>query len=103
MIVETNTAYGFCLEANMRVLDLRSDEEEMYFTYELIKEEFLEWLTTKRVKPNSTPRKTAKYLEYRMYGIVLYNISSIQAGIQFGHAVVEYQQRTMGSGLDEVL
>lgn len=29
-------------------------------------------------------------LEYRMYGIVPYNISEIQKGIQFGHAVVEY-------------
>lgn len=29
-------------------------------------------------------------LEYRMYGLVPYNISEIQKGIQFGHAVVEY-------------
>jgi|GEM_PF-3537940 len=29
-------------------------------------------------------------LEYRMYGMVPYNISDIQKGIQFGHAVVEY-------------
>ena len=28
--------------------------------------------------------------EYRMYGLTLYNISEIQKGIQFGHAVVEY-------------
>lgn len=28
---------------------------------------------------------------YRMYGLVPYNISPIQQGIQFGHAVVEYQ------------
>jgi hypothetical protein len=27
---------------------------------------------------------------YRMYGMVPYNISPIQQGIQFGHAVVEY-------------
>lgn len=27
---------------------------------------------------------------YRMYGLVPYNISPIQQGIQFGHAVVEY-------------
>jgi len=31
-------------------------------------------------------------LELRMYGIVPYNISPIQQGIQFGHAVVEYSQ-----------
>jgi hypothetical protein len=29
-------------------------------------------------------------LEYRMFGMVPYNISEIQKGIQFGHAVVEY-------------
>lgn len=29
-------------------------------------------------------------LEYRMYGLVNYQLSGIQKGIQFGHAVVEY-------------
>ena len=31
-----------------------------------------------------------KRLEQRMYGLVPYNLSPIQQGIQFGHAVVEY-------------
>ncbi len=31
-----------------------------------------------------------KELKYRMYGFVPYNLSEIQKGIQFGHAVVEY-------------
>jgi hypothetical protein len=31
-----------------------------------------------------------KELRYRMYGLVPYNISPIQQGIQFGHGVVEY-------------
>lgn len=31
-------------------------------------------------------------LELRMYGLVPFNISPIQQGIQFGHAVVEYGQ-----------
>ena len=34
----------------------------------------------------------SKNLELRMYGLVPYNISPIQQGIQFGHAVVEYGQ-----------
>ena len=34
--------------------------------------------------------KIKSNLEYRMYGFVPYNISPIQQGIQFGHAVVEY-------------
>jgi hypothetical protein len=33
--------------------------------------------------------------ELRMYGLVPYNISPIQQGIQYGHAVVEYE-RTFG-------
>lgn len=32
-------------------------------------------------------------LELRMYGLVPYNISPIQQGIQYGHAVVEYAQK----------
>lgn len=28
--------------------------------------------------------------KYRMYGLVVYNLSPIQQGIQFGHGVVEY-------------
>jgi len=34
-----------------------------------------------------------KKKEYRMYGFVPYNISPIQQGIQFGHAVVEYANK----------
>lgn len=34
-----------------------------------------------------------KYLEYRMYGLVPYNISPIQQGIQFGHALQEYNNK----------
>jgi hypothetical protein len=36
---------------------------------------------------------TRANLELRMYGLVMYNISPIQQGIQFGHAVVEYAQK----------
>jgi hypothetical protein len=35
-------------------------------------------------------------LELRMYGLVPYNISPIQQGIQFGHAVVEYGRNCDG-------
>ena len=35
-------------------------------------------------------------LELRMYGLVPYNISPIQQGIQFGHAVVEYGRTCEG-------
>jgi len=35
---------------------------------------------------------------YRMYGLVPYNLSPIQQGIQFGHAVVEYTQANFSKG-----
>jgi hypothetical protein len=35
-------------------------------------------------------------LKYRMYGLVPYNLSEIQKGIQFGHAVVEYGRNVNG-------
>ena len=38
----------------------------------------------------------AEDLEWRMYGLVPYNLSPIQQGIQFAHAVVEYE-RMLGS------
>lgn len=37
-------------------------------------------------------------LELRMYGFVPYNISEIQKGIQFGHAVVEYALENFNAG-----
>lgn len=36
-------------------------------------------------------------IKYRMYGFVPYNISDIQKGIQFGHAVVEYAFQYSGT------
>lgn len=97
------TPYQWCLDANIRVLSLVSADEQWYYTERVTKEVFLDWLSRENVKPNSTPRKTAMYLEYRMYGIVPYNISPIQAGIQFGHAVVEYQQNTRGlDGIEDI-
>ena len=48
--------------------------------------------TTSRYNTEKKIEKAMKQtkLEYRMYGLVPYNISPIQQGIQFGHAVVEY-------------
>ncbi len=89
------TGYQWCLEANIRILDLSkySDSalyEELYYKHEISAKEFYSKLEKCDVKPNSQPRKTEMYLEYRMYGLVPYNLSPIQQGIQFGHAVVEY-------------
>lgn len=93
------TGYLWSLEANIRILDLKScwsDGEDGYFTKPITKEKFLENIAKCTVKPNSQPRKTDKYLNYRMYGMVPYNLSPIQQGIQFGHAVVRYGRTVRG-------
>jgi hypothetical protein len=107
-MIELKSPYEWCLEANMRVLDVNKwpevfhgSSEKAYYEGEYSKEDFLKCLDKVEVKPNSTPRKTDMYLEYRMYGLVPYNISSIQSGIQFGHAVVEYAQNVRGLGNSE--
>lgn len=94
----TKTGYDWCLEANIRVLNLSDWDtgegytfsEESYFTEKITAEDFKSRIANCTVKPNSQPRKTEMYLEYRMYGLVPYNISDKQKGIQFGHAVVRY-------------
>lgn len=90
------TGYEWCLEANVRIVKLldwdtnMGDCEESYFTEKIDAKEFYRRLELCTVKPNSQPRKTPMYLTYRMYGLVPYNLSPIQQGIQFGHAVVDY-------------
>lgn len=91
---ELKTPYEWCLESNIRLLEIPENNENVYMLVKFTKEEFLDYISEVKVKPNSTPRKPEKFLELRMYGLVPYNISPIQAGIQYGHAVVEYQQST---------
>ena len=101
--MNNKTAYDWCLEANIRILDLAENKETWYYTTPTSKEDFLWFIGQQKVKPNSTPRKTEMYLEYRMYFMVPYNISGRQAGIQALHAVVEYQQNVRGMGKVEDL
>lgn len=97
------TGYQWSLDSKIRLEDIgkydirnvsghvaTEQREEDYFEVEVTKEEFFNGIGSATIVVNSTPRKTEKYLEYRMYGLVPYNISDIQKGIQFGHAVVEY-------------
>ena len=90
------TGYDWCLEANIRILDISSWDthetfyEESYYKEKIDVQEFYRRIALCTVKANSMPRKTEMFLEYRMYGLVPYNLSPIQQGIQFGHAVVDY-------------
>lgn len=106
---EIKTGYDWCLTGNMRILDIMSWDTDMmscetsYYTEKITSDEFIRRIELCKVKANSMPRKTAMYLEYRMYGLVNYNLSPIQQGIQFGHAVVEYQQNIKGlSNLEKI-
>jgi len=104
MNITLKTGYEWCLEANMRILNISSwDTEwafykESYYEEKIDLKEFYRRIELCKVKPNSMPRKTEMYLEYRMYGMVPYNMSPIQQGIQFGHAVVDYGQNIKGMG-----
>lgn len=96
-IEKMKTPYDWCVEANIRVLDISEwpdvkfgSAEKCYFEIKYNQADFLAALNKVKVKPNSNPRKTINYLEYRMYGLVPYNISSIQGAIQYGHALQEY-------------
>ena len=95
------TPYQWCLEENLRVIDINEWPLEWYGSKEIHffefptmpKNEFFDALKQCKIKHNSLQRKTDLYLEYRMDGLVAYQLSgTIHAGIQFGHAVVEYGQ-----------
>ena len=96
--MELKTGYEWCLQNRIRPLNLNQWKSNKTYSVKSFYEEkidnvtFMDRIQKCDVKPNSTPRKTEMFLEYRMYGLVPYNLSPIQQGIQFGHAVVEYQQ-----------
>jgi hypothetical protein len=98
----TKTGYEWCLADRVRLSNLTqwpsetTDKEKAYYEERITYTAYLEYTRKCDLVPNSNPRKTEMYLEYRMYGLVPYNISPIQQGIQFGHAVVEYGQLVKG-------
>lgn len=101
------TGYQWCLEANIRILDLTKWAntvcEDLYFKTKISAKEFYERLEKCDVKPNSQPRKSAMYLEYRMYGMVPYQFrNTAHVGIQHGHAVSKYQRAVVGQPLEPI-
>jgi hypothetical protein len=97
------SGYEWCLDGNMRILNISSWDtqeafyEESYYKEKIDLQEFYRRISLCRIKTNSMPRKTEMYLEYRMYGLCNYQLSgTIHAGIQFGHAVVDYGRAVEG-------
>ena len=83
----TKTAYDWCLEDNIRILNLddwldsSDDELTNVFDYHVrhyTREEFDERIKRCKVKRNSRARKMDEFLELRMYGFVIYQLSGIQ-------------------------
>lgn len=99
---ELKTGYEWCALDRVRPLNLEKWPTSWPFYMESFYEEKIDYLDYLdrikhcNLKPNSMPRKTQMFLQYRMYGLVPYNLSPIQQGIQFGHAVVEYSQLVKG-------
>jgi len=89
---EFRTGYEWCLQGNMRIIDLGDwpEVEDHYMLEAISKEEFLENLEDCTIKLDSMPRKPEKFLELRMYSLVPYNILGIQKGIQHEHSVTQY-------------
>lgn len=107
--IKLATGYEWCLEANLRILDLSQwknpalSSEQSYFEEKISAKEFYSRLEHCEVKPNSQPRKTEMYLEYRMYGLVNYQFSgTIHAGIQHSHAVTKYQRAVVGTPMERI-
>lgn len=101
--IAQKTGYEWCLEGNIRLLKLSQWPTEMpfyeesYFTEKIDVETFYNRISKCDVKPNSMPRKTPMYMEYRMYGLVPYQFSNTaHVGIQFGHAVRRYVRTVKG-------
>jgi hypothetical protein len=98
---EGKTLYIWCMLNNIRPLDIKlafdSPGSDDFMIRKISLDEFKDFLKDGNYKENSTPRKPNKFLELRMYGFVPYNISEIQKGIQFGHAVARYGKEHMSS------
>lgn len=84
MVTVLKTGYEWCLDEKIRVLDLPNWTTKWAFYMESYYEEkisyadFFERIKLCKIKQNSNPRKTELFLEYRMYGLVPYNLSPIQ-------------------------
>tara|TARA_R110000796_G_scaffold27712_6_gene76220 strand:+ start:1770 stop:2492 length:723 start_codon:yes stop_codon:yes gene_type:complete len=78
------TLYNWCLVNKIKPSTII--DEDTFMLNEITHSEFLKFLETREYKKDTLPQKPEKFLELRMYGLVPYNISPIQQGIQFNHA-----------------
>lgn len=82
------TLYEWSLNFKIEIYEI--DDIDRYMKEEISYTQFKEFISKHKYKENVIPSKPETYLELRMYGFVPYNISPTQQGIQFGHALQEY-------------
>ena len=103
------TGFEWSLEQKIVIKNLNSWEvgdgfdffDESYYREKIDAVTFEKRLYGCKFTNGVSPIKSLDFLEYRMYGLVPYNLSPIQQGIQFGHAVVEYGRNTKDLGQPE--
>ena len=78
------TLYNWCLVNQIKPNKIIN--EDSFMLDEISYTEFKKYLDSGDYQENTYPQKPEKYLELRMYGLVPYNLSPIQQGIQFNHA-----------------
>lgn len=81
-----HTLYEWCLVNNIRLHREDSLDADVYMLQEINVEEFKSIMDNRGYDADTPPNKPEKFLELRMYGLVPYNLSPIQQGIQFNHA-----------------
>ena len=79
-----HTLYEWCLLNNISPND--TSDEDIFMLDEISLEVFKQYLKDGDYNIQSLPTKPEKYLELRMYGLVPYNLSAMQQGIQYDHA-----------------
>ena len=103
------TGFEWCLLDSITIKNLSNWEvgegftyfDESYYREKIHRTTFEKRLGDLKFINGVPPIKSLPFLEFRMYGLVPYNLSPIQQGIQFGHAVVEYGRNTKDLGRPE--
>lgn len=82
------TLYNWCFVNRIRPNVI--EDEDAFMLEEITYSEFIKFYNKGEFARETLPVKPEKFLELRMYGLVPYNLSPIQQGIQFNHANDNY-------------
>lgn len=85
-----HTLFEWCKMNRIQPLDIDEKYINNYMLDKIGYTSFKGYLMEGNYKESVLPIKPEEYLEYRMYGLVPYNISPIQQAIQYDHAKDAY-------------